>query len=308
MPQKIRVSLLSAIVLLIVCLGCSSNKANEKQQAANQQEASPTATPESSPAPAPSPEATAAPEPNTKKKARSGALPAPRDSSTPSAETPTATPTSTPAPTPIQVPSGTTISVRTTGPLSTSKSETNETFEASIAKPVMVGHDTVIPVGAPVKGVILKSEAAGRIKGEGGLMLQVTSLTLHGKSYKMITRAISQQAKSRGKRSAVMIGGGGGAGALIGGLAGGGKGAAIGALAGAAAGTAGATMTGKRDVVIPAETVLEFKLSAPLTLPPSEGGETPERSPMSAPTQKPETGSQPPAQQSPTSQPPGSPE
>jgi hypothetical protein len=307
MPQKIRVSLLSAVVL-IMCLGCSSNKANEKQQAANQQEASPTATPESPPAPAPSPEATAALEPTAKKKSRSGALPAtPRESSTTAAETPTATPTPTPAPTPILVPSGTTISVRTTGPLSTSKAETNETFEASMAKPVMVGDKTVIPVGAPVKGVILKSEAAGRIKGEGGLMLQVTSLTLHGKPYKMITRAVSQQAKSRGKRSAAMIGGGGGAGALIGGLAGG-KGAAIGALAGAAAGTAGATMTGKRDVVIPAETVLEFKLSAPLSLPPSEGGEAPERSPMSTPLQKPESGSQPPAQQSPTSQPPGCPE
>ncbi len=63
-----------------------------------------------------------------------------------------------------------------------------------------------------------------------------------------------------------MIGGGTGLGAIIGGIAGGGKGAAIGALAGAGAGTAGATMTGKRDISIPAETVLSFKLSQPLQL------------------------------------------
>jgi len=174
-----------------------------------------------------------------------------------------------------------------------------------MAKPVMVNGETVIPVGAPVKGVVLKSEASGRIKGEGGLMVQLTSLTLHGKSYKLVTGTAKQESKSRGKRSAAMIGGGGGAGALIGGLAGGGKGAAIGAMAGAAAGTAGATMTGKSDVVIPAETVLDFKLSAPLTLPPPQAGGSPERSPMSVPPDHPDTGSQPPAQQTP-SQPPRS--
>ena len=310
MPTKIRVSLLSAIVLLIVCLGCSSNKANEKQQAANQQEASPTATPEPSAAPAPSP-ATAPPEqpsPSAKKKSNSGPLPSTtRDYSTPSAETPTPTPTPTPAPTPITVPSGTAISIRTTSALSTKELQANQAFEASMAKPVIVHGETVIPVGAPVKGVILKSQAAGRVKGEGGVMLQLTSLTLHGKSYKLVANAVSQEAKGRGKRSAAMIGGGGGAGALIGGLAGGGKGAAIGAIAGAAAGTAGATMTGKRDVVIPAETVLDFKLTAPLTLPPPQGGESPEHPPMSMPPEHPDTGSQPPAQQPPpSSQPPSS--
>ena len=135
-------------------------------------------------------------------------------------------------------------------------------------KPVLSGNEVVIPKGAPVKGVILKSESAGRVKGEGSLILQLTSVTLQGKPYKVITDHAMQQSKSRGKRSATMIGGGGAAGALIGGLAGGGKGAAIGALAGAGAGTAGATMTGKRDITIPAETVLDFKLTAPLTLPP----------------------------------------
>jgi hypothetical protein len=89
-----------------------------------------------------------------------------------------------------------------------------------MAKPVIMKGETVIPAGAPVKGVILKSEAAGRIKGGGSLMLQVTSLTLHGKSYRLVTSAIAQEAKGRGKRSATMIGGGGGAGALIGGLGG----------------------------------------------------------------------------------------
>jgi len=56
------------------------------------------------------------------------------------------------------------------------------------------------------------------------------------------------------------IGGGAGAGALIGALAGGGKGAAIGAVAGGGAGTAGAAFTGNKEIVLPSETALSFKL------------------------------------------------
>jgi hypothetical protein len=55
-------------------------------------------------------------------------------------------------------------------------------------------------------------------------------------------------------------------GALIGGLAGGGKGAAIGALAGAGAGTAGTAYTGNKDIVLPAESAVSFKLEQPLEI------------------------------------------
>jgi hypothetical protein len=63
-----------------------------------------------------------------------------------------------------------------------------------------------------------------------------------------------------------MIGGGGAAGALIGGLAGGGKGAAIGAAIGAGGGTAGAGLTGNREIVLPAETPVTFKLLDPFEI------------------------------------------
>jgi hypothetical protein len=163
------------------------------------------------------------------------------------------------------------LNVRTTSAISTNSAEANQQFEGSLSKPLMVGETIVVPVGTPVSGVIPQAKSAGRIKGEGTLTLALTSLTVKGKSYQIATEPWAQDAKGRGKRSAAMIGGGGAAGALIGGLAGGGKGAAIGALAGAGAGTAGATMTGKRDVAIPAESILVFKLSKPLTLPPMQG-------------------------------------
>jgi hypothetical protein len=62
------------------------------------------------------------------------------------------------------------------------------------------------------------------------------------------------------------VGGGAGGGALIGGIAGGGKGALIGGLLGAGAGTAGAAFTGNKDISIPAESVVTFNLTEPITV------------------------------------------
>jgi hypothetical protein len=173
----------------------------------------------------------------------------------------------------VVIPAGTELSVRTTAPITTGTSQAKQQFEASLSKPIMVGNTVVVPKGAPVSGTIPQSKSAGRIQGEGNLTLVLTSMTVKGKPYQISTKPMSLTSKGRGKRSALMIGGGGGAGALIGGLAGGGKGAAIGALAGAGAGTAGATLTGKRDVTIPAETFLNFTLKQPLVLPPVQGGQ-----------------------------------
>jgi hypothetical protein len=57
---------------------------------------------------------------------------------------------------------------------------------------------------------------------------------------------------------------------LLGGLAGGGKGVAIGGLAGGGAGTAAAGLTGNRDLDIPAESIIHFKLAADLSVQPAQ--------------------------------------
>jgi hypothetical protein len=53
---------------------------------------------------------------------------------------------------------------------------------------------------------------------------------------------------------------------LIGGVASGGTGLLIGGLAGGGAGTAAAGLTGNRDLDIPAESIVRFRLAEDLTL------------------------------------------
>jgi len=168
------------------------------------------------------------------------------------------------APKPIVVPEGTELQVVLDESLSSKTATPGQSFEATVEVPVEIGGKVIIPKGAHAKGTVKDAKAAGRFKGASLLELALKSVEINDKNYEVSTSAPSFSHKGKGKRTAVAVGGGAGLGALIGGLAGGGKGAAIGAAAGAGAGTAGAAFTGKADVVLPAETGLTFKLTAPL--------------------------------------------
>jgi hypothetical protein len=173
-----------------------------------------------------------------------------------------------PAPQPIVVPSGTMLTVRVGQALSSKTSQTGQTFLATLAQPVSVGGMRAIPSGATLSGTVVTAKAKGKIKGEGELTLQLTSVTVKGQTYPIQTAVLENTTKGKGKRTAVTTGGGAAGGALIGGIAGGGKGAGIGALVGAGAGLLGGAMTGNQQIEIPAESALSFRMSAPLTLPP----------------------------------------
>lgn len=180
---------------------------------------------------------------------------------------PNAPPPAPPQPRTATVPAGTTLTVRLGQAVGSKTSQAGDRFAASLAQPVSVAGDIVIPSGASVSGTVTEAHAAGRFKGGATLALCLDSITVRGRAYTIQTSSVSRASKGKGKRTAGFIGGGAGAGALIGGLAGGGKGAAIGALAGAGAGTAGAAFTGNRDISLPAESTLSFKLSSPITVP-----------------------------------------
>jgi hypothetical protein len=167
---------------------------------------------------------------------------------------------------PLIVPAGTMLTVRLGQAVGSKISTTGQTFTATVASPVSVDGKAVIPAGATATGTVVDAKPLGRFKGGASLELRLTSLTVNGTDQSISTSAVARTATGKGKRTAVLAGGGAGLGALIGGLAGGGKGAAIGALAGAGAGTGGAAFTGNKDVVLPAESALSFKLEQPLEL------------------------------------------
>ena len=103
---------------------------------------------------------------------------------------------------------------------------------------------------------------AGHFKGHSALTLELTSVRRRGSGLVSIsTEPYTVEGKNRGKNSAIKIGGGAAAGALLGGLLGGGKGAAIGSLAGGGGGAAYQGLTRGDEVSIPSETEIRFRLA-----------------------------------------------
>jgi hypothetical protein len=169
-------------------------------------------------------------------------------------------------PEPVVIPSGTALTVRTTSALSSDKNQAGDAFHATLAEPIEVNGKVVVPEGSDVVGTVVDAKKKGKIKGEARLQLALTSLSVKGMKYPIATTMTDQTAKGKGKRTAATTAGGAGVGALIGGIAGGGKGAGIGALVGGGAGLVGGAFTGNKQIELPAESALVFKLNSPVTL------------------------------------------
>ena len=215
--------------------------------------AEPSPTAQAAPAPAPAPDAAAAP-----------AGPRCRSCSKRTATTASRLRLPPPPPPPQKyvVPAGTQLVVRMGQTLSAKNNNVGDTFTGALAQSLVVHGVKVIKAGAPVTGTVVAAKGQGRFKGAGDLGIAITRVG----SYSVATTSYEATAKGKGKRTAGFVGGGAGGGALIGGLAGGGKGALIGGLLGAGAGTAGAAFTGNKDISIPAESVVTFNLSEPITV------------------------------------------
>ncbi len=178
----------------------------------------------------------------------------------------TAQPAAVPALSPIQIPADTTIQARIDQNLSTKRSHTGEQFHATLDAPLVIDGQEVIAKGAAMQGTVIMCKASGRFKGRGEIAIRLDSIEYHGQQVAIVTALDAKLSGAHKKRDIAFIGGGAGTGAVIGAVAGGGAGAAIGAGAGATAGFVGVVITGKRQVVIPAEMVFTFHLKAPVDL------------------------------------------
>jgi hypothetical protein len=176
-------------------------------------------------------------------------------------------PVAPPAPLEVSIPAGTSLAVRVDQRISVKTSHAGDTFTGEIVEPITASDgNLLVPKGSTVRGVIDAAHRRGRFKGASLLQLRLTAISVDGIDYPVRTSDLAQHKKGKGKRTAAFIGGGSGLGMLIGGLAGGGTGLLIGGLAGGGAGTAAAGFTGNRDLDIPAESIVHFKLANDLVL------------------------------------------
>jgi hypothetical protein len=225
---------------LLLVAGCNKNQPPQNaEQPAASQPASPTA---------PAPDA-AAPAPGT-------------PNATPAAPANNPPPPPPPPPQPVTytIPAGTRVTVRLVQSISSKTAKEGDAFDATVTSPIVVKGKTMVTSGSTATGTVISANSRGKFKGEGQLSLRLTSLRVNGSRMPIDSSTWSRTLKGKGKRTAGFIGGGGGAGALIGGLAGGGKGALIGGLVGAGAGTAAGAATGNDQVVVGAESPLTFSL------------------------------------------------
>lgn len=175
------------------------------------------------------------------------------------------------APLNVTVPAGTTLPIRITQHISVKTAVAGDTFSGTMAESIRDNDGRIlIPRGTPVSGVISQAHKRGHFKGASVLSLRLTNMTLDGKDYSLATGHMTETKKGKGKRTAAMIGGGAGVGMLIGGIASGGVGLLAGGLAGGGAGTLLAGTTGNKDLDIPSESIVRFKLTDDLSVVPPQ--------------------------------------
>jgi hypothetical protein len=171
----------------------------------------------------------------------------------------------------VQIQAGTTLAIRIDQRISVKTSRVGDRFTGELVEPVLAGDNSVLlPKLTRVGGIVDASHRRGHFKGRSILELRLTSLTLDGIKYPLSTADMVSSKRGKGRRSAAMIGGGAGLGMLVGGVASGGVGLLVGGLAGGGGGTALAGLTGNRDLDIPAESVIHFKLASTLVVQPAQ--------------------------------------
>jgi len=163
-----------------------------------------------------------------------------------------------------QVTPGTEVSVRTNEYINTHSRDGRIYYGRIVADVRGSDGQVAIPRGSDVEMIVRRAR-------DNDLILDLESVTAYGQRYAIDTQAQRLESSDRSgiganKRTGEFVGGGAILGTIIGAIAGGGKGAAIGAAAGAAAGAGGQALTRGREVRVPAESVINFRLDQTLAI------------------------------------------
>jgi BON domain/YMGG-like Gly-zipper len=216
--------------------------------------------------------------------AKSPAKPSPSQSAgasgTPAAVPPAQSSGSSPAPQPaaplpprvVTIPAGTSVQVQMIDSVDSAINKVGDTFLASLAAPIVVDNEVIIPKDADVHVKLASAKTSGKFTGQSELTLELDSVKHRGKAYPLSSSTFQQVGESRGKDTAKKTAIGAAIGTAIGAIAGGGKGAAIGAGVGAGSGAAAQVFMKGKQVKVPAETKIDFRLEQPVDVTASASG------------------------------------
>jgi hypothetical protein len=171
----------------------------------------------------------------------------------------------------LEAPAGTELVVRTVETIDSRNSGADQRFSAIVEQDVTDASGRVIIPEKSSAQLVIRQLSSGGATGSPEMVLDIQSITVDGRRYVVSTKDLTLESDTgigKNKRTAETIGGGAALGTIIGAIAGGAKGAAIGVLVGAAGGAGAQVLTRGRDVRVPAETVLEFRLDRIVTLQP----------------------------------------
>jgi hypothetical protein len=169
----------------------------------------------------------------------------------------------------MAVPAGTEIVVRTNEAIDSTTANEGQSFSGTVQNAVLSADgETLIPKGSDVS-LVVRRLSTGGTTGSPEVALGLDSINIQGQRYFVNSETVERgndQGIGKNRRTGKYVGGGAVLGTLLGAIAGGGKGAVIGAAAGAAAGGTAQVLTKGKEVKIPAETTLRFRIDQPLNL------------------------------------------
>jgi hypothetical protein len=166
----------------------------------------------------------------------------------------------------VIVPAGSVLHVRINQGMDSKKTAPGTGFDGVVLNDVVVGGAIAIPRGAFVQGVVADARRGGQLSGQGGLSLQLTQVTLEGRTYPLVSDYWSHQGVSKTGNTVGNTVGLSALGAVIGAAAGGGVGAAVGAGVGGIAGLGVSSASRQGEAMIPAEAIVSFRLTQPMEL------------------------------------------
>lgn len=163
-------------------------------------------------------------------------------------------------PEPVILPEGTVLAAKLETSLSSANSKEGDAILARLSEDVKVGEKVVLKEGTELRGRVVAASPSGRVKGRAHLAIDFDRIVVGGKEHEAALRAVDITAESSKGKDAKIIGGGAGAGLIIGAIVDGKKGAAIGTAVGAAAGTGAVLATRGKEVELPSGTLLRLRV------------------------------------------------